>query len=239
MTSNLARSYEAFYGARDAQMVYPVEFVVRAYLGQYPRLPRLGAIRPGERALDLGFGDGRNMPLLAQLGLAVYGVEISDEICRRTTERLARLGVPVDVRVGRNSAIPFAGAFFQHVLACHSCYYVDEHERFADNIREIARVTAAGGRFVFSAPIGSSYIMRDARDLGDGHMQIASDPYGLRNGHVLRKFDSEAELAGAIAPWFDEASIGSCRNDFWGIEEHVWIVVCRRSEAPADHGAQR
>jgi len=229
VTSELERSYSRFYGSRHPEFVYPVEFVVRAFLGSYPRLPRDAADRRGERVLDLGFGDGRNMPLLSNLGMEVHGVEIAGDICARAKARLDALGVPVELRVGRNAAIPYADGFFQHVLACHSCYYVDPGTRFDDNVREIARVLAPGGRVVLSAPIGSSYIMRGARDLGDGHMEIVNDPYGLRNGAILKKFDDEAAIERALSGHFADLSIGSCRNDFWGIDEHVWIVVARRS----------
>ena len=234
--SDLSQAYGAFYRARDPVHVYPVEFVVRAYLGRYPRLAPDVAGYAGTRALDLGFGDGRNMPLLADLGMQVHGVEITAEICRAAVARLARLGVTVDARIGRNASIPFGDGFFQHVLACHSCYYVDPGTTFADNLREIARVTAPGGRFVFSVPIGTSYIMRGARDTGDGHMEIANDPYGVRNGSILKKFDRGPDIGVALAPWFDDAAIGACRNDWWGVEEHVWTVACRRR---ADGGAAR
>lgn len=229
MSSEIDRNYDAFYAQRDPEYVYPVEFVVRAFLGNYPRLARQQASYRGQTALDLGFGDGRNIPLMANLGLTVSGVEIADEICQRTKARLSRLGVDADLRTGRNCSIPFADSSFDHLLACHACYYIDPGTQFTDNIAEIARVLKPGGRFVFSAPIGSSYIMRGARDLGDGHMKIANDPYGIRNGYVLKKFDSEAEILAALAPHFDDARIGACRNDFWGIEEHVWTVVCWRN----------
>jgi SAM-dependent methyltransferase len=221
-------AYDAFYRQRDPYHVYPVEFVVRAYLGSYPRLQNDPASLAGQRVLDLGFGDGRNMPLLAHLGLEVFGVEISAEICERARARMERLGVAIEACVGRNARLPFEAAFFDHVLACHSCYYVDPGTQFADNMREIARVLKPGGRLVFSAPIGDSYIMRGARDLGDGHMEIANDPYGMRNGTVLKKFDSEDEIERACAEFFTDLRIGACRNDFWGIEEHVWTVVCHR-----------
>jgi SAM-dependent methyltransferase len=220
--------YEAFYKARDSARVYPAEFVVRAFLGSYPRLRRDDTSYRGQRILDLGFGDGRNMPLLCDLGMEVHGVEIADEICRRGSERLAALGYAVEVRVGRNHRIPYGDAFFDQILACHACYYVDPGTTFADNLREIARVTRPGGRFVFSAPMGTSYILNGAKPLGDGHMEIANDPYGVRNGYVMRKFDSAPEIEATLTPFFADARIGMARNDWWGIDEQVWIVVCRR-----------
>jgi SAM-dependent methyltransferase len=227
MTDIVGR-YDEFYRRKDPEHVYPVEFVLRAYLGSYPRLPRATESYEGKRVLDLGFGDGRNVPLLSNLGMRVSGVEISEEICARTMERMRRVGVSLDARVGRNRALPFGGEVFDHVLSCHACYYVDPGSHFADNVREIARVMKPAGRFVFSAPISTSYILRGARDLGDRHMEIANDPYGIRNGYVLKAFETEGEIQSALTEWFEDFRIGSCRNDFWGIEEHVWTVVCTR-----------
>jgi SAM-dependent methyltransferase len=227
MSSNVAERYDEFYRRQDPLHVYPVEFVVRAYLGSYPHLPRRDGYTR-QRALDLGCGDGRNMPLLANLGMTVYGVEISADICARTAERMRRLHVEVDMRVGRNAALPFADAFFDHVLACHSCYYIDPGSRFGDNAAEVARVMKPRAEWVLSAPIGTSYIFHGAVDRGEGHMEITNDPYGVRNGDVLKKFDSPSEIESALGRWFTDFHIGSCRNDFWGIDEHVWTVVCRR-----------
>ena len=225
----IEEKYDDFYRARNPDHVYPVEFVVRALLGNYPRHKTDKTSYPGRRVLDLGFGDGRNMPLLHNLGMQVSGVEISQEICDLTQTRMKSLGIEVDLKVGRNHNIPYSDAFFDTMLACHACYYVAPGTRFDDNLREIARVLKRGGSFVFSAPIGTSYIMRGARDLGGGHMEIANDPYGVRNGYVLKKFDTEAEIRAALSPTFTDFKIGSCRNDFWGIDEHVWAVVCRKA----------
>jgi SAM-dependent methyltransferase len=225
----IERKYDDFYRARNPEHVYPVEFVVRAFLGNYPRHKTDQTSYPGKRVLDLGFGDGRNMPLLNNLGMQVFGVEISQEICDLTQRRMKSLGIDVDLKVGRNHDLPYPDGFFDTVLACHACYYIDPDTRFDDNLREIARVLRRGGSFVFSAPIGTSYIMRGAKDLGEGHMEIANDPYGVRNGYVLKKFDTEAEIRATLSPMFADFEIGSCRNDFWGIDEHVWVVVCRKA----------
>lgn len=237
ISNPLEEKYNSFYSERNPVHVYPVEFVVRAFLGNYPRLKTDESVYPGKRVLDLGFGDGRNMPLLHNLGMQVYGAEISEKICDLATTRMESLGIEIDARVGRNCALPFENAFFDYVLACHACYYIDPGTHFDDNLQEIARVLKPGGTFVCSAPMPSSYILRDAKDLGEGHMKITSDPYRLRNGYVLMKFDDEADIERVLSPTFEAFSIGSCQNDFWGIEEHVWIVVCRRTEAGFNCGA--
>jgi SAM-dependent methyltransferase len=169
------------------------------------------------------------MPLLRNLGMDVFGVEITQEICDLARKRISRLGVDVTLSVGRNHSIGYDDSFFDTVLACHACYYIDPGTRFSDNLKEISRVLKPNGSFIFSAPIGTSYIMRGAKDLGDGHMEIARDPYGVRNGYVLKKFDSAAEIETVLSPLFQDFEIGSCRNDFWGIDEHVWTVVCRKA----------
>ena len=229
MRTQIDSKYDAFYKARDSAHVYPVEFVVRAFLGTYPLLKPDTSLYPGRRVLDLGFGDGRNMPLLANLGMEVHGVEITQEICRRGVERLGALGHKVEARVGRNHQIPYADAFFDHVLACHACYYVDPGTTFAENLIEIARVLKRGGRFIFSAPAATSYILKGAEDIGGGHMRIVNDPYGVRNGYIMKKFDTAGDIERALAPFFRDAKIGAARNDWWGIDEQVWIVVCERT----------
>src|SRR6185437_1630813 len=213
----------------DPIHVYPVEFVVRAFLGNYPRHKTHSSSYLGRRVLDLGCGDGRNMTLLHNLGMQVFGVEITQDICDQVKQRMGRLGIDVTLSVGRNNSVPYVDGFFDVVLACHACYYIDPGTHFSDNVLEISRLLKSDGLFVFSAPIGTSYIMRGAKDRGDGHMEIAQDPYGLRNGYVLKKFDSPGEIEDALSPLFRDFEIGSCRNDFWGIDEHVWTVVCRKA----------
>lgn len=228
MAQEINTKYDEFYKDRSPLHVYPVEFVVRAFLGNYPRLSNKGNKFEGLKILDLGFGDGRNMPLLRNLGFEVYGVEITEEICDAAQSRLEKLGVAIEAKEGRNSSIPYEDGFFDHVLACHACYYIDEGEKFGDNILEIARVLKPGGRFTFSVPIRTSYIFDGAVDLGDGHMQIQNDPYGVRNGYVLKAYSSDEEIQKTLATHFENFRIGNCHNDFWGIEEHVWTVVCDR-----------
>lgn len=137
-------SYERFYAERSGLRVYPTEFVVRTFLANYPNLKYLKPVS-GDRVLDIAFGDGRNTVFLCDQGYVVSGIEITEGIVSQTIERLEKLGYQADLRVGRNSKIPFEDRYFNHVLACHCCYYCDEGESFADNMNEYARVLKPGG----------------------------------------------------------------------------------------------
>jgi len=228
--SELGPHYTEFYARRNPTAVYPVEFVVRTLLGTYPNLKLDRDDYPGARILDLGFGDGRNMPLLANLGFDVHGVEISEEICALTRERMAKLGVDVELRVGTNSSIPYPDGSFDFLLACHACYYVEPGESFTDNLRELARVLRPGGRFVFSLPKRDSYILEDAVPLENGHYRITKDPYGVRADSVFRAFESRDEVVRELEPSFEDVRLGVCENDWYGIGERVWIGTCVRRE---------
>jgi SAM-dependent methyltransferase len=226
----MKREYASRYTQDKSNAVYPVEFVVRAFLGTYPGLHLPRYQYEGRRMLDLGYGDGRNMPLLNNLGMVVYGVEIAEGINVHVRERMRALGIRAELRVGTNAHIPFDGDYFQYVLACHSCYYVEPGEKFSDNLAEIARVLEPGGYLTASLPMTGSYILKNAKPLSDGHYEITNDPYGLRNGTVFRVFRSKQEIRKVFSRFFCDLDIGYCNDMFWGIHQKVWILVCRKKE---------
>jgi len=217
-----------FYAVRNSDYVYPVEFVVRAFLGTYPNLKMDHSTYAGSKILDLGYGDGRNMPLLFNLGFDVYGVEISDEINELASKRLLKLGVPATVRTGRNASIPFEEGLFQYVLACHSCYYVDEGTTFETTLDETCRVLDKEGTFICSVPMHDTYILQDAEPLPNGYWRITNDPYNYRKGVVFRAFKTEEEIRATFEKQFKDITIGFCDDNFFGVHQKVWIIVCKK-----------
>jgi SAM-dependent methyltransferase len=220
-------SYEQFYAKRSGLRVYPTEFVVRTFLAAYPGL-RFRKPVAGDRVLDVAFGDGRNTVFLCDQGYAVSGIEITEGIVRQTHERLETLGHRADLRVGRNSAMPFGDGHFDYVLACHCCYYCDEGESFADNMEEYSRVMKPGAWLVASVASRNSYIFKDALPLDDGSLRIGADPYGNRNGYRLQAFSDRAAIEAFLSRWFEHFSFGFADNDYYGISEQVFWVVCRK-----------
>lgn len=221
-------NYTNYYQRQQVAKVYPTEFVLRGLLGNYPNHKGNKAEYAGKRVLDLGFGDGRNMPLLYDLGMEVHGVEVSPEICQTITGRMAAQGVKIQAQAGRNSRIPYGDQSFDHILACNSCYYIDEGQRYADNLAEIARTLKPGGLFIHSLPMPTTFLLDGAVDEGEQHMRVTQDPYGVRVGALIKTFTSVEAIEAALAPWFTDIKVGSLRDDYWGSAVHLWLVVCRR-----------
>lgn len=217
-----------FYKMRAALHVYPVEFVVRAFLGDYPKLKMNKASYSGSRILDVGYGDGRNIPMLCNLGFDVSGIEISDEINALCEKRLRNLGYSADLKTGRNANLPFEDNFFQYVLACHSCYYIDEGKCFEDSLTEVARVLESNGRYICSVPMHDTYILQDAEKLPGGYYRITHDPYGYRKGTLFRAFKTAEEVHHTFSAHFSNVVVGFCDDDFFGVHQKVWTVVCTR-----------
>lgn len=230
--SNLSSKSDDKYSGhyqKVSEHVYPSEFLVRALMGSYPNHKIDRTALAGKRVLDLGFGDGRNMALLVNMGMEVHGVEVTQAICDLVRVKFERQGLPIELRVGRTESIPYEDNFFDYVIASSSCYYMSPGIDYFDHVKEIARVLKPNvGMFIHSLPMKTTFIMNNAIDLGNGHMQIVEDPYGVRVGAILKQFDTEAEIDKYLAHHFCDIRIGASRNDYWGEAVHLWLVVCRR-----------
>jgi ubiquinone/menaquinone biosynthesis C-methylase UbiE len=197
-------------------------------LGSYPGLSFDRSRYPGGKILDVGFGDGRNWPLLRNIGLKIHGVEITDEIVALGRQRAARLGIAATLETGRNARLPFEDEFFEYVLACHSCYYVDKGTTFEDNVREAARVLKKGGYYIASLGEQSASIYDNSEDIGNGHVVIRNDPWGLRNGYVFKVFRTKDEVVESLSGHFKNFSIGRCTDEYFGPIVSLFIVVCEK-----------
>lgn len=224
---NINAQYEHYYAKRNGIKVYPTEFVVRTFLANYPQL-NFKKPAVGDRILDIGFGDGRNTTFLCDQGYVVSGIEITQGIVNQTQERLKKLGQTAELRVGRNSSIPFDNEYFDYILACHCCYYCDEGQTLLDNLHEYSRVLKKDGFLITSVANKLSYIFNNAKELPDGSMIIMNDPYNNRNGYRLHAFAATADVEQYFSPLFENFSFGSADNDYYGISERIFWVVCKK-----------
>lgn len=225
--SDIDNNYTRFYTERSLGKVYPTEFVVRTFLASYPNLD-FPKPKAGDKVLDVGFGDGRNTVFLCERSLEVAGTELTQGMVDHAGSKLAELGLSADIRIGRNSSLPWDDNQFDYVLGCHVWYYCDEGEVFADNIAEYARVLRPGGWVVASIPMTTTYIFEGAKPIGDGTYVIENDPFDNRNGYRLAGFSNTQEIELALGDHFHHFSFGSAQNNYFGIDERVFWVVCQK-----------
>lgn len=227
---DVKESYTAFHVSHNPDHVYPSEWVIRTLLGKYPQLNLDKTRYRGAKILDVGFGDGRNWPLLRNAGFDVYGVEITEDIITLGNERARSLGMNATLKLGTNSAMPFENDQFDYVLASSSCYYVDKETTFRDNLAEYSRVMKPGAILLATLPEAGSSIFDGCAELPDGEVEIRNDPWGLRNGYVFKRFHSKGELIETFSPLFDSFSVGLCCDDYYGVQINLFLLVCKKKQ---------
>jgi ubiquinone/menaquinone biosynthesis C-methylase UbiE len=128
----LADWYDAFVRGEGSRWTRSAGELIRELLGRGPG-----------RCLDLGCGTGVFVPLLAELGWTVVGVDLSADQLRVARERaggLAEALVQADAR-----SLPFEDRSFDAVTA--ALVYTDI-DRYDLALLEVARVLRPGGRLV-------------------------------------------------------------------------------------------
>jgi SAM-dependent methyltransferase len=98
-----------------------------------------GRIRPGDRILDAGCGNGRNLVYLLREGYEVFGVD---------AEKRAVANLPSDhFRVEPMEAMSFADAFFDVVIASAVLHFAKSDAHFLAMLDGVWRVLKPGGLF--------------------------------------------------------------------------------------------
>jgi ubiquinone/menaquinone biosynthesis C-methylase UbiE len=149
---------------------------------------RAGA-RPGDRALDLGCGEGSFTGELVAAGAAsVVGVDVAEAALVRARKRHPGLDFK---RVPFDGPLPFADSSFDLVWATEVIEHVADTARFLSDIR---RVLSPSGRLLLTTPNHSRL-----RLLVDG-IERSSPPLGdhlhLYSGRSLRAVLDDLGFAG-------------------------------------------
>lgn len=221
MKSLSDRYADLYEQTKNSRKLWPTEFLVRALLGRSDSLNRRLNY---DSALDLGFGDGRNIELLKSKFSRVYGVEIAESICELARERYHGC----EFKTGYSNCIPFPNNYFDLVVAVHSIYYC-QRASFDEILNECSRVLKPGGKLIFSVPKPTTYLLRDAILLSDEYACIQADPLHIRTGVKIKYFSDSLSVEGSLnGTGFRDVVIGTVVADWWGISEHYWIVSCER-----------
>lgn len=128
-------------------------------------------VRPGDRALDVGCGDGAFTAVLAEAGARVIGVDVAQTALDRAGARDQELDlrlIPID------GPLPFEDCRFDLVWASEVLEHVVDTARW---LSEVRRVLNPGGRLLITTPshgrvrVALGGIDRFSEPLGD-HLHL-------------------------------------------------------------------
>lgn len=227
MTYNAVNEWENLWF--NSAMSYPSEYVIRILKGKYPNLQISSNDFSKKKIIDLGCGDGRNLPLLYSLGFDVFGAEISNKIINTISDNLKKFGInDVQLKVGTNDNMPFEDNFADYLLSWNSCYYMGNSFDFDAIVDEYSRILKKDGYLILSIPKKTCFIYRDSEMIQTGFRKITNDPFNVRNGEILRMFESENEIEKTFSKHFDRFIIGDINDDCFGLNYHWHIIVCQK-----------
>ncbi len=227
---NSAGAWGSYYRSLTDSYLFPNEFVVRAFLGTYPKLTMPRSYR-GKSVCDVSCGDGRNLVLLHRLGLDLHGTEVTDEICNITKQRL--LGHPerisADIQPGTNTALPFDDKRFDFLLSWNAFYYMeDERSDITAHVKEYARIAKSGGYLVCSVPAPDCFTLEGAEDLGRDLIRINTrSRWSMLNGMIYYRFRSFDHVGQIFGSHFTDFQTATIYDDCFGIRLSYFIFICR------------
>ncbi len=146
------------------------------------------------RVLEIGFGAGNNLWFLAEAGFTVSGIEYSETAVEHAKERLAKLGLSLDLRGGDLKDLPYADESFDFVLD-RGALTQNSHEAVQAAAGEIHRVLVPGGQLLCFTLFGEEHPERRfGTEVAPGSFDHFTEGYFRTVG--LTSFFSEASLRG-------------------------------------------
>lgn len=219
--------WETHYaGKKGLLLQYPESFVDRLLRSKTPEPGLKNQNISGSKVLDLSCGYGRNLQLLKELGTKLYATEISHDIVESLKHRIK----DVDFQIGKAHHLPFDNSFFDGVVACNSCYYLDEQIEFQDSLNEIQRIIKPSGWFLGSLPDVNHSIFDQAQRLNDGSFLVKNDQLDLRNGYRLQAADSHQEVEALLSSYFVDIKIGHISERFQGFNRCLFYFTCYKKD---------
>jgi len=103
------------------------------------------------RVLDLGCGAGRHIIYLTQKNLDVYGIDISKEALRKAKQRLNKLNLSANIKVGSMTSLPYRDNFFDALISTTTIHH-GNIQQIKKTIKEIERVIKPAGLIFVTVP---------------------------------------------------------------------------------------
>ncbi len=168
-------------------------------------------VRPGQRLLDAGCGEGRHCFGSLARGAAVVGIDLDLDSLRAPSKALRQRGVEANrmgaMLQGDAFHLPFADASFDRII----CSEVMEHVHdYRGAIRELSRVARPEARIAVTIPTATSEHL---------YLHLGDEYFESPGGHI-RIFRPRQLAEGLAAAGFDVLGCGFAH----GFHTPYWVL---------------
>ncbi len=133
------------------------ELMVRQHAGETLWTIEAAGVQPADRVLEIGFGAGKAIELLAAQTPrgSVSGIDLAPTMVRRARERNAQAvkAGRVSLQQGEAAHLPFPEQHFDRVISIHTFYFWSDP---LEVLTETYRVLKPGGRLIFTLTTGKT-----------------------------------------------------------------------------------
>lgn len=194
----------------------------------------------GEKVLDLGCGNGRNLCHIAELGFKTAGIDISEEALTQLGEKLQQRNLSAETTQGSFYELPYENNSFGCVVSMNALQQNDE-AGVEQSFSEVSRVLKNNGLMLLSVRSNSRELPADRVDIPGKGITFISKEETLSEimfHHYSREEIEELALKNSleileIKEEFTEKANGE-RNE----KQINWTVVFRKKDGVKDENIE-
>lgn len=206
---------------------YPNEVMLKLIFGSYLEKPLKP--QPNWKILDVGCAFGSNLIPFADMGCAVYGIDIHSEIALNAEKVMNARGYDkVEFREGSNRSIPYPDDYFDLILSVNTLHYESTEDNVLGALAEFRRVLKMGGA-VYISTVGPDHEIYRRSKLIEQHINLIQD-FGFRTGEKFFFFDNERYLKHYLSKCFAAVETGKVTEKLMTLPLDFLVAVARKSD---------
>jgi len=223
-----SESWSQFYESDGKhELLIPESFIARIFLSHRPIDALDDYLFKDKKILDVGAGHGRHVWFFNQLGMKVFGTEVSVAALKRLQEAF-----PEHVfEKCPSRQIAFNSSTFDYVVAVNSIYYVEHQEdSILENLKETFRVLKSGGVLVCSFVGYDHFILKGAVYLKNKNALIKNTGHQCKEDIVIRPMSSKNDITNTLSAIDDVEvkMIGEITDELEGFTRHLYYLIAEK-----------
>ncbi len=143
----------------------------------------------GEKVLELGCGNGRNLRHIAKSGFETYGIDISEQGLDQLKETFKQENLSADIQKGSFYNLPYQDKAFDCVVSIN-VFQHNDWKGAEKSFVEASRVLKDNGLFLLSVRSLSRVLPEDRKDISDRGVTFIPKE-GTKAGIMLHHYSKE------------------------------------------------